>query len=77
MKITQEIYASFLELSDYFIELVEYKFKRLDSGETDTRTMDILSWSSISPHLFIQTNHNRTSRLCTQYLSWLRRKTCR
>ncbi|KFY88457.1 hypothetical protein V500_06345 [Pseudogymnoascus sp. VKM F-4518 (FW-2643)] len=42
MKITQEIYASFLELSDYFIELVEYKFKRLETGETDTRTMDVL-----------------------------------
>lgn len=43
MRITQEIYASFLELSDYFVELVEYKFKRLETGETDTRTMDVLS----------------------------------
>lgn len=77
MKVTQEIYASFLELSDYFIELVEYKFKRLDSGEADTRTMDILSWSSISPHLVIRTNNNRTSRLCTQHLPWLRQKNCR
>ena len=49
MKITQEIYASFLELSDYFIELVEYKFKRLETGETDNRTMDVLSLSPTSP----------------------------
>lgn len=74
MKITQEIYASFLELSDYFIELVEYKFKRLETGETDTRTMDVLSWSSRPLYLFIQTNSNRTSRLRTQHLSWFRRK---
>jgi hypothetical protein len=65
MKITQEIYASFLELSDYFIELVEYKFKRLETGETDTRTMDVLSWSPEPLHLLIETNHNRASRLCT------------
>lgn len=65
MKITQEIYASFRELSDYFIELVEYKFKRLETGETDTRTMDVLSWLSVPLHLLTQTNHNRASRLCT------------
>jgi hypothetical protein len=51
MKITQEIYASFLELSDYFIELVEYKAKKLEMGETDTRTMDVLS--SLFPPCYI------------------------
>lgn len=71
MKITQEIYASFLELSDYFIELVEYKFKRLETGETDTRTMDVLSKSSRPNYPFIQTNRHRAARLCPQYLSWL------
>lgn len=77
MKITQEIYASFLELSDYFIELVEYKFKRLETGETDTRTMDVLSGSSRPPYLFTQTNQNRTPRLRPKYLPRLRRETCR
>ena len=69
MKLPQQIYASFLELSDYFIELVEYKAKKLALGETDTRTMDVLSSSSPSRYLVIQTNHTRTPRFRPQHLA--------
>lgn len=44
-KLSKKIYASFLELSDYFTELVEYKARKLEIVETDPRTMDVLGLS--------------------------------
>ncbi len=44
-KLSKKIYASSLELSDYFTELVEYKAKKLEAVETDPRTMDVLDLS--------------------------------